>query len=448
MTNSIYLYPHPRFLKSLDGKAILTSHVSLHLEVPDSELKIIADFNVEERIASAIRRHVHNDGKQSAVTVVSIHHRPSLHQQGYHLELNGNVITISYSEAPGLNYALVTLEQLLRRYASELSNCLIADEPDFDTRGVMLDIGRNKIPTMETLYALIDKMAELKLNHLQLYMEGYCFEYEKYKELFPDETPVTAEEFRQLNAYAKTRFIDLVPNQNCFGHMAPWLTKDVFRDLAENADGIAITPTFRLPPSTLNPLDPRSIELVTDLFDELLPNFSSDFVNINLDEPFGLGAGKSKERADEIGVGQLYIAFAGQVLDVIRKYGKKALIWGDILTKYPEIISFLPKDVTVLDWNDGYHLFDKEMLFNLKEDPHEQHNLAQAERNLCKEAVYYLNEWHDTMPFDNDPLWTVMKEGGPYHAKGHLQSYVGWLEQTGRAYAIPELKRRHPGEFR
>lgn len=37
------------------------------------------------------------------------------------------------------------------------------------------------------------------------------------------------------------------------------------------------------------------------------------------------------------------------------------------------------------------------------------------------EAVYYLNEWHDhmmqTMSFDADPLWTVMREGGPYHAK-------------------------------
>jgi choline-sulfatase len=105
----------------------------------------------------------------------------------------------------------------------------------------------------------------------------------------------------------------------------------------------------------------------------------------------------------------------------------------------------------VRTYHDGYHLFDKEMLFNLKEDPHEQHNLAQTERSLCKDAVYYLNEWHDammdSMEFDNDPLWTVMKEGGPYHAKGHLQSYISWLEQTGRAYAIPELKRRHPAEF-
>jgi len=102
-------------------------------------------------------------------------------------------------------------------------------------------------------------------------------------------------------------------------------------------------------------------------------------------------------------------------------------------------------------YHDGYHLFNKEMLFNIKYDPFELNDLALKRPDLCKEAVYYLNEWHDemmsTMPFDVDPLWTVMKEGGPYHAKGHLENYVKRLEETGRGDAVPELMRRHPREF-
>ncbi|MDR6880577.1 sulfatase [Bacillus sp. 3255] len=102
-------------------------------------------------------------------------------------------------------------------------------------------------------------------------------------------------------------------------------------------------------------------------------------------------------------------------------------------------------------YHDGYHLFDKEMLFHLGRDPHEQYNLAAEHPEICREAVYYLNEWHDEMmhkmPFDVDPLWTVMKEGGPYHAKGFLPDYVKRLEETGRSYGIEELKRRHPREF-
>jgi len=102
-------------------------------------------------------------------------------------------------------------------------------------------------------------------------------------------------------------------------------------------------------------------------------------------------------------------------------------------------------------YHDGYHLFDKEMLFDLGQDIHETNNRASERRDLCKEAVYLLNEWHDdmmaTMPCDVDPLWTVMKEGGPFHAKGYLKQYAERLEQTGRGDAVAELKKRHPQEF-
>lgn len=104
-------------------------------------------------------------------------------------------------------------------------------------------------------------------------------------------------------------------------------------------------------------------------------------------------------------------------------------------------------------YHDGYHLFPDEMLYNLREDPHEQYNLAEERPEKCKEAVYLLNQWHDDMmktmpaPYVSDPLWTVIKEGGPLHAKGHLPDYVERLKETGRGDAVPELKKRHPYEF-
>lgn len=104
-------------------------------------------------------------------------------------------------------------------------------------------------------------------------------------------------------------------------------------------------------------------------------------------------------------------------------------------------------------YHDGYHLFPKEMLYNIKKDPHEQNNLAEKHPELCKEGAYRLQNWHDemmkTMPGDYkiDPMQTVLNEGGPYHARGHLQEYIEYLKETDREYAIPELKKRHPGEF-
>lgn len=105
-------------------------------------------------------------------------------------------------------------------------------------------------------------------------------------------------------------------------------------------------------------------------------------------------------------------------------------------------------------YHDGYHLFPKEMLFNLDEDPYEQNDLAATHPEVCREAVWRLLSWQDdmmkSMPAGHatDPLWTVMQEGGPFHAKGFLPDYCKRLESTGRGEAVPELMRRHPGEFK
>jgi choline-sulfatase len=107
----------------------------------------------------------------------------------------------------------------------------------------------------------------------------------------------------------------------------------------------------------------------------------------------------------------------------------------------------------VRTYHDGYHLFPEEMLFDVNADPHEQHDVASEHPEACRQAAHHLSEWHAgmmaTMPdgYDIDPLWTVLKEGGPAHARGELRRYCERLAQTDRAWAIPELKRRHPQEF-
>ncbi len=104
-------------------------------------------------------------------------------------------------------------------------------------------------------------------------------------------------------------------------------------------------------------------------------------------------------------------------------------------------------------YHDGFHLFPREMLFNLDEDPYEQNDLAGKRPDLCAQGARFLLEWQDdmmmSMPdnYETDPLWTVMKEHGPFHAKGMLKKYCERLKETGREYAIPELKKRHPWEF-
>jgi len=102
-------------------------------------------------------------------------------------------------------------------------------------------------------------------------------------------------------------------------------------------------------------------------------------------------------------------------------------------------------------YHDGYHLFPEEMLFQVEQDPHEQQNLADRYPDVCGQARGILSRWHAemmaSMNYEEDPLWIVLREGGPAHARGRLKQYCEYLKKTGRGWAIEELKRRHPREF-
>ena len=100
-------------------------------------------------------------------------------------------------------------------------------------------------------------------------------------------------------------------------------------------------------------------------------------------------------------------------------------------------------------YHDGFCLFPRHMLFNLKEDPHQQHNLAESRPDLLYKASYLMSEWVDAQMAGNarqgygDPIWTVLQEGGPYHVKGQLENYLKRLEETGREEQAEELRSKY-----
>src|SRR5699024_878527 len=79
------------------------------------------------------------------------------------------------------------------------------------------------------------------------------------------------------------------------------------------------------------------------------------YANVDMDEPFGLGTGNSKNQREEIGESKLYFNFAEKVFDIIRNHDKEVLMWGDFLLSHPTLLKELPNDVVVLDWNYEDH---------------------------------------------------------------------------------------------
>src|SRR4051812_28619944 len=91
----------------------------------------------------------------------------AIRRQGYRISLRDGGVRIASADAAGEFYARQTLAQLRRQFGEGVPQGEIGDWPDFPVRGVMLDISRDKVPTMETLFPLIDLLAELKINQLQ-----------------------------------------------------------------------------------------------------------------------------------------------------------------------------------------------------------------------------------------------------------------------------------------
>lgn len=109
--------------------------------------------------------------------------------------------------------------------------------------------------------------------------------------------------------------------------------------------------------------------------------------------------------------------------------------------------------IYIRTYHDGYHLTESEELFNVKEDPHEIHNLAKENPEVCWHGAWYLERWVAENMLSNiyncheDPVWRVIAEGGPFHCRGYLYDYCKRLEETGREECAEELRKKHPREL-
>lgn len=348
MTTQPILLPMPREMRLTGG----------HYSLPQTALLVIDSPALRfegQLVQQALREWAGVNwplvvGNDYANTGAALRPDDSLKQpQSYKLTIDDGGIVICGSDAAGIFYGVQTLRQLAQQYGSSLPCLEIHDWPDFPARGVMLDISRDKVPTLETVMELVDRLAGWKINQLQLYME-HTFAYQRHPDVWAEASPFTGEDILALDVFCRARHVELVPNQNSLGHMERWLKHPQYLSLAETPEGFD-APWGRSKPTTLNPLDPGSIALVASLYDELLPHFTSRQFNVGGDEPWELGKGRSKEAVEQRG-GRVYLEYLLRLHAEVARRERKMQFWGDIIVKYPELVPELPKDITAMLW--GY----------------------------------------------------------------------------------------------
>ncbi|MBE5773067.1 MAG: hypothetical protein E7337_03945 [Clostridiales bacterium] len=323
------VFPQPKHMETKPGEYIVSTALT-SLGLPEFFEKIRSSKEV--RLISA----------------------PMSDKEAYEIEVSSGGIAITSACDEGLFRAATTLRQMIRKGDGCLPFVSIKDKPDLPRRGYMIDISRGRKPRVETIKTMIDFLAELKYNEFQLYMEGDCFKYAAYPKYTEDFDCLTPEDIVELDKYCRDRFIDLVPNQNSFGHMYTWLRKPDFHHLGlfEDPDEV---------PSTLNPLLDESFDFVCNLYKSLLPHFTSDYVNIGLDEAYGLGRYQIEEYCREKGKDVVFMEWLNKLNDHIRDtYGKKVMFWADMIYNYPQSYHMVPKDAIALEW--GYELIQSQRM--------------------------------------------------------------------------------------
>ena len=331
----MFIIPIP---KKFEIKEEKIKAVSFSLNVDSDEIKEFASF-------------LDKNGE----TQVKFLKNEALKDEEYKITVDNNGILAEYGEIVGAFRATATLKQITTQNENGELNCLeIYDKPDFKNRGYMLDVSRSKIPNTDYLKSLVDLMADLKYNQLQLYMDNLIYEYKNFLDYVKDTDPYTRAEIEELDAYCQKKFISLVPNQNGFGHMGAWTSK---KELSH----LAITGKNGKPSGTLNPLKKESLELVDKIYDGFLDAFQADIVNICLDEPFELGLNETKEVCEKYGVGRVYTDYLKKICELVTtKYKKTPMFFDDIIFKHEEEIANIPKIAIVMQW--GYeteHHYDR-----------------------------------------------------------------------------------------
>ena len=103
-------------------------------------------------------------------------------------------------------------------------------------------------------------------------------------------------------------------------------------------------------------------------------------------------------------------------------------------------------------YHDEYNLFPEIQLYDIIQDPHQVHNLAEIHPDICQHLENKLVSWRDemlrTMPYANtqDPMDVVMQEGGPIQV-GVLTGLIKNLEENGRTKEAQYVRERYEAEL-
>jgi len=265
---------------------------------------------------------------------------PAMEPEGYVLVTEPRRVTVVGATAAGVFYGAQTVKQLVegRGSAARLRGAKVRDWPAMRWRGFHDDLSRGPMPTLDFQKKQIRVFAAHKVNVYSPYFE-HTLAYASHPLIAPPGGAMTREQVAALVAYAKRYHVEVVPEQQTFGHLHHVLKLEKYAPLAETPHGHVLAPG-----------QAGSVPLVRQWFAEIDSLFPGRFLHIGADETFELGRGQTAERVRDEGIGAVYLGFLAQIEEALRPLNRKLLFWGDVAMNHPDLVRTLPKDLIAVAW--------------------------------------------------------------------------------------------------
>ena len=356
------LIPTPRTLTMQQGLMTLTAHVHIIATKPD--LAPLAQILSDEMLLTTGVRVAPSTNALAFRDNIILSIDPRLAAEAYTVNVDRYEARITGGSCPSVAEGTVTLLQSLQALHGAITiPCLnIEDSPAFAYRGAMIDLGR-KYHTPAGIEQVIELCRLYKIRFLHLHLSDdqlFMFPSTAYPQTGksnrefarfepgskPHIEPYTVQELRGLERYAHDRGVYLVPEIDLPGHSG--------RMIADAGDVFGIPGNG----STVNVANPKTIEALTTLLNEVMDVFqSTPYIHLGADEVGLDGLDRTPEYRDAQAkygiksVHELYCKFVKDMHDVIAKRGKKTIVWEEACNAdgpYP-----LPKDTLVMIWSQG-----------------------------------------------------------------------------------------------
>ena len=262
---------------------------------------------------------------------------PELAEQAYRLEIAQSLVKITGNSEVGLFYGVQSLLQLLKPLNSggfSLPEGTVTDWPDLELRILHWDTKHHQ-DRIETLKRFLDQSAYFKANAVAFEIEDK-YEYPSHP-VIGAPGAFTKAEMQDLTAYAKERFIQLIPDVQSPAHMAYVLKHAEFAHLKSDGNNYQVCLC-----------DEEAIQLIFDMYQDMIDATPGvDYFLVSTDEIYFAGiCGKCEQEYNDQNRSQAWVDFVNRANEFMSERGRKMISWIEF-PLLPEDIHKLPS--TMID---------------------------------------------------------------------------------------------------